>query len=80
MSKKPKPITIPEIITRAGGAVAIAAKTSEVSPRPVSADAVYKWKNIGIPDYHWPIIMPMAKVTADQMLQANIIAREAQAA
>lgn len=63
--------TVSDIIKEAGGAVAIAA----ASNGEVSADAAYKWQKIGIPDRHWPIVMPLAGATAEEMLAANIAVR-----
>lgn len=63
--------TISEIIKAAGGAGTIAA----ASDGGVSAEAVYKWPKIGIPDRHWPLVMPMANATAAEMLAANMEAR-----
>lgn len=62
---------IPDIIKRAGGAAAIEA----ASGGEVTAAAAYKWQKIGIPDRHWPLIMRLTGVTADELLQANIDAR-----
>ena len=63
--------TIREIIEAAGGAPTVASALQ----RKVTPDAVYKWYDIGIPDRHWPTIMPMADATAAEMLAANISAR-----
>lgn len=65
--------TIPEIIDRAGGAITIAKE----SDSGISADAVYKWPKIGIPDRHWPLVMRLSGVSADEMLAANVEARSA---
>lgn len=46
---------IPQIIDRAGGAAAIAKR---IKKQPT---AVYKWKTIGIPDRHWPVLIEMAE-------------------
>lgn len=63
--------TIRDIIKAAGGPSAIA----QASEGEVTIDAIYKWPNIGIPDRHWPIVMPLAEATADEMLAANIAVR-----
>lgn len=68
--------SISDIIKDAGGASAIA----DASDGKVSVDAIYKWPKIGIPDRHWPIILPLASATADEMLAANLAARERGAA
>lgn len=63
--------TITDIIEAAGGAAKIAAATDGA----VTADAVYKWQKNGIPDRHWPIVMPLAGATPDELLAANVLAR-----
>lgn len=64
--------SVREIIEAAGGAPAIA-KASEGT---VTVDVVYKWQqNRRIPDNHWPLVMPLASATADEMLAANLAAR-----
>lgn len=63
--------TVRDIIKAAGGPVAIA----QASDGSVTAEAVYKWPAIGIPDRHWPVIMPLAHASADEMLAANVAAR-----
>lgn len=63
--------TIRDIIEAAGGPAAIA----DASNGSVSVEAVYKWPKIGIPDRHWPFILPLACATADEMLAANVAAR-----
>jgi len=67
--------TVQQIIEKAGGASAIA----EASKGKITTEAVYKWPKIGIPDRHWPIVLPLAGATADEMMAANIAARSAQA-
>lgn len=67
---------IRQIINAAGGATAI----SKASDGTIKADAVYKWPHIGIPDRHWPIVMPLAGATADEMLAANVAVRTESAA
>lgn len=73
---EPAPLTIAVIIKRAGGAVAIASETKG----ELSADAVYKWPKIGIPDRHWPLVMRLSGASADEMLAANVAARSPEAA
>ena len=68
--------TIPDIIKDAGGASAIAG----ASDGRVSIDAIYKWPKIGIPDRHWPLVLPLAKASADELMAANLMARERSAA
>lgn len=65
--------TVAQIIKDAGGAGAIA----EASNGTVKKDAVYKWPVIGIQDRHWPLLMSLTQVTADELLAANLAARTA---
>lgn len=41
----------------------------------LTPDAVYKWPAIGVPDRHWPILMSLTQVTADDLFRANQMAR-----
>jgi hypothetical protein len=61
------------IIERAGGAPVIAekSKTEEESCGELSAAAVYKWQQIGIPDRHWPLIIKLADTTPTELYEAN---------
>lgn len=63
--------TVSKIIELAGGPLAI----EQASEGRVKAGAVYKWPKIGIPDRHWPLVLRLAKITSDQMLNANVQAR-----
>lgn len=63
--------SIAEIIHAAGGFARIA----EASNGAVTIDAVYKWPKIGIPDRHWPVVIPLANSSAEEMLAANVAAR-----
>lgn len=65
---------VKKIIKAAGGA----AKISEASNGSIKVDAVYKWPQIGIPDRHWPVVMPLAGATAEEMLAANVAVRAPQ--
>jgi hypothetical protein len=71
MSENPEQRTVTEIIKAAGGP----AKIAGASCGAISADAVYKWPKIGIPDRHWPLVMPLARASAAEMLAANVEAR-----
>lgn len=72
MSNVPEaPRPLREIIQDAGGPSAI----SKASGGAITVDAVYKWSQIGIPDRHWPVVMPLAKASAAEMLAANIAVR-----
>lgn len=66
--------TVREIVDSAGGAVSLSLILK------VTADAIYKWDRIGIPDRYWPKIIPMAASNAAEMLAANISARTREAA
>lgn len=68
--------SISEIIKAAGGA----GKIAEASNGTVTAEAVYKWTKIGIPDRHWALVMPLAGASPEEMFKANLSAREASAA
>jgi len=61
--------TVREIVDAAGGAVALAPDLK------VTADAIYKWDRIGIPDRYWSTIIPRAASNAAELLAANISAR-----
>jgi hypothetical protein len=63
--------TVADIIKAAGGPRNISSK----SGGEVSMEAVYKWSKIGIPDRHWPLVLPLAEATAEEMLAANVAAR-----
>lgn len=71
------PRTIREIIKDAGGPAAIS-KAAKAADGSITVDAIYKWPQIGIPDRHWPIVMPLASATAEEMLAANVAARAPQ--
>lgn len=63
--------TISQIIEAAGGPRAI----SDASAGTVKKDAVYKWPTIGIQDRHWPLLMSLTEVSADELFQANLAVR-----
>lgn len=64
--------SITEILKAAGGPVAIA----ERSEGALTVDAVYKWQRNGIPDRHWPLVMPHAGATPEEMFSANELLRD----
>jgi hypothetical protein len=68
--------TISDIIRDAGGARAI----HEASGGAFSADAVYKWLSIGIPDRHWPLLIRLSGATPEELFKANSAARRETAA
>lgn len=69
-------LSIGEIIQKAGGVAAIAARSADLG-----RDAVYKWKAIGIPDRHWPTLIDLAReksgfdLTPQHLFDANLAAR-----
>ena len=63
--------TVVQIIEAAGGARAI----STASNGTISADAVYKWPQIGIQDRHWEILIRLANASPDELYAANCAAR-----
>lgn len=73
-------MTVEDIIQRAGGVNVVAAATDRLG-----RDAVYKWKSIGIPDRHWPILIELCAIdgfdlTAQHLYEANLAARAERAA
>ena len=67
--------SVPDIIKAAGGPSAIA----DASEGRIKVDAIYKWPSIGIPDRHWPLVLPLAGASAEEMMLANIAARSTKA-
>jgi len=68
-------MTVEDIIHRAGGVNVVAAATDGLG-----RDAVYKWKTIGIPDRHWPILIELCAIegfelTPQLLYEANLAAR-----
>ena len=63
--------SVKELIDAAGGEDHVSAA---LGGRPTSY-AVLKWRYNGIPDRYWPILLPLANATAEEMLAANISAR-----
>jgi len=57
--------SIAKIIEAAGGILPVARRTG------VTRQAVTKWQDNGVPDWHWPTLMSMAKVTPQQLFEAN---------
>lgn len=70
-------MTISELITLAGGADAISI-ASRRAHKPVSVDAVHKWRRNGIPDGHWPIFIA-AGASAQVLFEANEALRRSRA-
>lgn len=61
--------SVTELVDAAGGADAVAMRIGKTS------FAVYKWKTIGIPEYHWHILIDLIGTTPDELYRANRIAR-----
>lgn len=68
--------SVPDIISDCGGPLAIEA----ASNGSLSHWAIRKWAANGIPDKHWPLIMSVTPVSADQLLAANVALRQAERA
>ena len=62
--------SIKKIISDAGGPKKIA-QASEDTQWPIVAKSVYDWPQIGIHWRHWPILMKLARATANELLEAN---------
>lgn len=60
-----------EIIDTAGGVHAIA-EASLNSAKPITFEAVHKWRRNGIPDEHWSLLIDLAGVTVDEIYAANM--------
>lgn len=60
--------TVPDIISDCGGPLAIEA----ASKGALSHWAIRKWAANGIPNKHWPLVMSIDGVSADELLAANV--------
>ena len=67
--------TLNEIIEAAGGPGGIEARSGGA----ITRDAVYKWPTIGVPDRHWELLITHADSSAEELYQANRVARGARA-
>lgn len=65
--------TIQDIISAAGGGMAIAKKSP--ASNKLTYSAIMKWTNKGIPDRHWPILIRLAKTNPNELFEANQAAR-----
>ena len=63
--------SVEQVIDACGGAEAIGAHMQ------VSAWAVYKWKDIGIHDRHWKLIMSLCEVTIHDLYKINEVFADA---
>lgn len=70
---------IKKIIADAGGPKKIAAAT-EGTERVITAKSVYDWPQIGVPWQYWPVLIKLAKSSANEILEANKKARGRQPA
>lgn len=64
------------IIEMAGGASAIAAASANTKHH-VGVNTVHKWRENGIPDWHWPLIIRLTNKMVDpvDLHEANESAR-----
>lgn len=71
-------MTVAEIITKAGGAVAVSAALAASGDPDLARTywAVTKWKKIGVPRSHYDIIARLAKVSVSELHAANRAADE----
>lgn len=77
MADTPKPpLTLEDIIRRAGGARRLAEQSSEEAGGKFSHWAVYKWPEQGIPDRYWSLVCRLADVTVEQVFAACEAARQ----
>lgn len=65
-----KPKSIPDIIQQAGGPDRIIQRAEKLSRW-----ALYKWVDNGIPERHWPLIIELSGLSADELLAANVAVR-----
>lgn len=70
--------TVSDLIRERGGPDVIAL-ASQDTLKPISADAVHKWRRNGIPDEHWGIFTASG-VCVETIYLANEIARRAKSA
>ncbi len=63
-----------QIIEDAGGPKEIA-KAAKNTRWKITFKSVYDWPQIGIPDRHWPVLIKLAKATAEELMEANKKAR-----
>ncbi len=65
-----------DIIKACDGAERISVE-SQKTGRPISTKGVYSWSRIGISDWHWPLVMKLSGVSAQDLLAANEALRRA---
>lgn len=65
--------TVREIVSDAGGPERISAASLKLEKkRRITEKGVYSWHRIGIPQKHWPLIMPLAGTNERELFAANI--------
>jgi hypothetical protein len=75
-------MTVRDIMQRAKGPKGLYAKLLEAGYDQADGDpvikesAVYKWRDNGIPERHWPIVQKVCCVTAEQLHLANEALRQ----
>jgi hypothetical protein len=62
-------MTIIEIMQRSGGTRELARKCPMIPPVPCKT--IYSWRRIGIPEWHWWWVAPIAGVTVADLHTAN---------
>ncbi|QDP57347.1 MAG: hypothetical protein Unbinned3696contig1008_25 [Prokaryotic dsDNA virus sp.] len=72
--------TVTDILTAAGGPEIIAKrlprKVSKSGGKVDRVSTVYKWKKLGIPERHWPLLMKLSEeITLERLFEANRHAR-----
>jgi hypothetical protein len=64
-------MSVDDIIRTAGGATLIS-RESEATRKPIKRGAVHRWRNEGIDEAHWPLLMRLLPgLTVQQIFDAN---------
>jgi hypothetical protein len=66
--------TVRQLIEAAGGSAAVTA-AAFLAGHELTTGAIYKWRQNGIPDRYWSILMPLANATPADLFYANELAR-----
>jgi sucrose-6-phosphate hydrolase SacC (GH32 family) len=75
MSSNMASMTLLEIIEASGGPQAIS-DASQISRKPISVWAIYRWQTRGIPEQHWPLLMTLVReLTVEEIYRANVPVR-----
>lgn len=66
-------LTVRDIVQRGGGPKGLYARLLEMVDvdQVITESAVYKWRDNGIPERHWPVVQRVCDVTAEQLHLAN---------